>query len=59
MKKIIYFGTCIIVLSITVLSCKKHTETPNSTINQSEATKIDTPIQFHSDGEKLIFCVFK
>jgi hypothetical protein len=55
MKRIIYFGACLLVLSTAVLSCKKHTTNPAALNVQNEASNIEAPIQFHSDGEKLIF----
>lgn len=51
MKKLIYLGTCIVLLSTTVLSCKK--DMPISI--QENAPQTQTSINLHSDGNKLIF----
>lgn len=55
MKNLIYFSTCVVLLSTTVLSCKKDMPIITPSNIQEEAPKMHTSINVNSDGNKLIF----
>lgn len=55
MKKLIYFGACAVLLSTTVLSCKKDMPIITSSNVQDAASNAQNSINLNSDGDKLIF----